>query len=80
MIRVIDAEPIGDTYKLRIVFTDKSVKEYDFSHKIQSGVFRALQDRAVFENVSVRRGTVTWDDERIDFDPETLYAKGAFIS
>ncbi|MCL2630622.1 MAG: DUF2442 domain-containing protein [Firmicutes bacterium] len=79
MIRVKTAQPICGTYKLRIVFTDDSVKEYDFSHKLQSGVFCALQDRAIFESVTVQRGTVTWDNDRIDFDPEILYAKGIAV-
>jgi hypothetical protein len=80
MIRVKSAKPISGAYKLHIVFTDGSVKEYDFSHKLDSGVFRKLQDRSVFENVSVRHGTVTWDDDKIDFDPETLYARGLSLS
>ncbi|GHV04300.1 hypothetical protein FACS1894211_16880 [Clostridia bacterium] len=80
MIRVKSAEPVAGAYKLHLVFTDGSVKEYDFSYKLNDGVFRKLQDRSVFENVSVRHGTVTWDDDRIDFDPETLYAKGAPLS
>jgi hypothetical protein len=64
---------IGD-HVLRLLFSDGTVGDVDFSAERWTGVLEPLNDPAYFGQVTVdsEAGTVTWPDG-IDLAPEPLY-------
>ena len=72
-------------YTLELTFSDDTVAELDFRHRIvdRGGVFGPLEDLEFFAQVSVdpEAGTVVWPNG-VDFCPDVLYAEatGAAIS
>lgn len=42
---------------------------------LEGPAFEELKDEAVFQNVSIDRGVVTWLDGEIDCAPEYMYEK-----
>ncbi|WP_271273261.1 DUF2442 domain-containing protein [Aliamphritea hakodatensis] len=75
---VIDVFPI-DNYRLRIVFSDNAVKEFDVSPYLDKGVFRALNNREYFARARVAFGAVEWPDGQ-DFSKDTLYLNSVKLS
>ena len=72
--RVSSVEAL-DGYELRVTFRDGLtgiVKMSDQIHRPDSGVFRSLADSAVFANVSVVFGAVTWANG-VDLAPDAMY-------
>jgi len=63
-------------YRLRLTFTDDSVRAVDLAPWIEGrgGVFAPLQDPAFFARVSVDAdaGTIVWPNGA-DLDPDVLY-------
>jgi hypothetical protein len=59
-------------YKLLLTFTNREVKEFDFSSYLQYPVYEVLEDEALCSKARVLNGTVVWDND-VDFDPDTLY-------
>jgi hypothetical protein len=70
---VADAAVVGD-YVLRLLFSDGTVGDIDFSAERWTGVLAPLNDPAYFAEVTVdlEAGTVAWPDG-IDLAPEPLY-------
>lgn len=64
---------VGD-YVLRLLFSDGTVGDIDFSAERWTGVLAPLNDPAYFAEVTVdlEAGTVAWPDG-IDLAPEPLY-------
>jgi hypothetical protein len=58
--------------KLILTFTNKEVKEFDFTNYLTYPVYEALRDQSFCQKAKVFNGTVMWD-EFTDFDPDTLY-------
>lgn len=75
--RVRGARHIKD-YRLELTFSDNTVSELDFQHRIvgRGGVFRPLEDVGFFSEVTVDQeaGTVVWPNG-VDFCPDVLYAE-----
>jgi len=64
-------------FKLHVHFVDGTQGIVDLSkqvHAPNAGVFAALADSALFEQVFVENGAVTWPGE-IDLAPDALYAQ-----
>jgi hypothetical protein len=59
-------------HKLILTFTNKEVKEFDFSNYLDYPVYQVLKDESYSQKAKVFNGTVMWD-EFTDFDPDTLY-------
>ena len=59
-------------HKLILTFTNKEVKEFDFSNYLDYPVYQILKDESYSQKAKVFNGTVIWD-ELTDFDPDTLY-------
>jgi hypothetical protein len=59
-------------YKLLLTFTNKEVKEFDFSKYLTYSIYEVLKDETYCKKAKVLNGTVVWDDF-VDFDPDTLY-------
>lgn len=73
---VVDAKPL-DGYRLYLRFEDGAQGEVDVAELIAfTGVFAALRDKAVFDQVRVdpALGTVVWPDGG-DLAPDVLYAQ-----
>lgn len=74
--RVASVEVMPD-FKLHVRFVDGTQGTVNLSamiHSPDAGVFSALTDPALFEQVFVEYGAVTWPDE-IDLAPDAMYAE-----
>ena len=74
LIRIRTAEPT-QTHKVRLTFTDGTVKEVDLSPFLHGPVFDPIKaDLEVFRtlNVDPRMGTIVWPNGA-DIDPDVLY-------
>ena len=63
-----------DNHKLEIVFENKEKKVFDVKPYLDTGVFKSLKDKKIFNMVKISYGTVEWPNG-IDLDPEVLYEK-----
>ncbi|MBN1039809.1 DUF2442 domain-containing protein [Clostridium botulinum] len=80
MPEVIQVIPT-DNFNVYVYFDDGSIKLYDASEDIKSGIFTSLQDIKLFKNCcTVLNGTLAWDlegsyDETkcLDLDPFNIY-------
>ncbi len=73
---VVSVTPL-DGYRLRLRFEDGAIGEVDVAELIEfTGVFAALREKAVFDQVSVapELGTVVWPGGG-DLDPDVLYTR-----
>jgi Protein of unknown function (DUF2442) len=70
---VVGAAVVGE-HMLRVLFSDGTVGDIDFSAERWTGVLAPLNDPAYFAEVTVDlvAGTVAWPDG-IDLVPEPLY-------
>ena len=42
---------------------------------LKGSAFKVLEDDKIFSNPVLRDGVITWDNERVDIAPETVYLK-----
>ena len=70
---VVGVAVVGD-HVLRLLFSDGTVGDVDFSAERWTGVLEPLNDAAYFAKVTVdpAAGTITWPNG-IDLAPEPLY-------
>jgi hypothetical protein len=66
-------------YKLLITFSNKEIREFDFSDYLTYPVYSVLKDEAFCNKAKVFNGTVVWDDNT-DFDPDTLYLESKQVA
>jgi len=74
--RVTAVDPLPG-FRLRIQFVDRTKGTVDLTaliHSTSAGVFAALADPSVFNQVFVENGAVTWPGE-IDLAPDAMYAE-----
>lgn len=71
MIRIKNVEPIDD-YKLIIEFDNGEKRIKDMKPYLENGVFKKLKDKNFFNNVKIKYGTISWDDE-IDLCADSVY-------
>jgi hypothetical protein len=76
--RVTYVEPL-ENYRLKLKFTDNSIREFDMKPYLKYPAFEDLKEDDIFKNVSLFLGTVKWND-KIDMSPDTLYLESNFIS
>ncbi len=73
-VAAVDALP---DFRLHVQFVDGTEGRVDLSalvHSPDAGVFAALADSALFNQVFVEHGAVTWPGE-IDLAPDAMYAE-----
>jgi len=64
---------ILDAFKVRLIFTDETVREIDLDRYLQGPIFQPLrEDPNLFRAATVQDGTITWPNGA-DIDPEVLY-------
>ena len=68
-----------DDYKLWVRFSTGETKVFDFIPLLESGVFSALKDKALFNSVYVDYGVPVWCNGEIDIAPERLYYDGVSV-
>jgi len=69
--KVIDLKARPD-YFLEVQFSDGQTRLFDTRPYLTRGVFKALQDEAVFRTAHVVAGAVEWQGE-IDLSHDTIY-------
>ena len=67
---IIDVKPLED-YKLLLTFDNHMKKIKDMKPYLDKGVFKVLQDKAIFNSVTIEFGTISWGN--IDMCPDSLY-------
>lgn len=71
----IKSVQLMDSYRIRVRFNDGLEGVVDLSKRVSSAhatVFSALKDPAIFNQVHVKYGAVTWPGE-IDLAPDAMY-------
>jgi hypothetical protein len=78
---VIDVEPVGHL-RLAVRFADGLSGHVEFKESHLYGVFEALRDSKLFEEVHCRNGFVEWPGD-LDIAPDAMYeeikARGCWI-
>jgi hypothetical protein len=69
--RVEAVEP-GPDYRLRLTFANGEVRVFDMTPYLDTGIFRQLRDRSVFNSVRPFLGSIQWSNEA-DLCPDMLY-------
>jgi Protein of unknown function (DUF2442) len=69
--RIINVEPL-ENYKLKLKFTDNSIREFDMTPYLTYPAFEDLKEETLFKKASIFLGTVKWNEE-IDMSPDTLF-------
>lgn len=65
-----------EDYILRVWFGNGAAKKFDMKPLLAMPVYRPLQDKTMFGNVSIDQfGGITWGND-IDCCRDTLYAEG----
>ena len=71
-VQPIEVIPRGE-YRIWIRYSDGVSGEVDLSHLAGRGVFKAWNERAVFESVQIASGgAIAWGDD-IDLCPDAIY-------
>ena len=73
LLKIIDAKVTGKMMML-LTFSSGEQRVFD-AENLQGEVFAPLKDEAIFKNVTIVRGVVTWMNEEIDCSPEYMYEK-----
>ena len=73
--RKVDSVKVLDGMILIIRFKSGEERLFDATCLLEYPVFQPLKDDELFRNVKVEFGTLSWDNGKIDIDPETLYEK-----
>jgi hypothetical protein len=69
--RVTAVEPQAD-YTVRLTFANGEVRVFDVKPLLDTGIFRELRDRSVFNSVRPFLGSIQWSNEA-DLCPDMLY-------
>lgn len=71
MRKVINVKVLED-YKLELTFDNNVVKIKDMKSHLNTGVFKALRKKDMFNSVRLNFGTISWNDD-IDMCADYLY-------
>ena len=70
--RKVDSVKVLDGMILIIRFKSGEERLFDATCLLEYPVFQPLKDDGLFRNVKVEFGTLSWDNGKIDIDPETM--------
>ncbi|HHH39807.1 MAG TPA: DUF2442 domain-containing protein [Sedimenticola sp.] len=78
--RITSVEP-SDDFRLKVAFTDGSVRLYDVRPLLDRSAFRRVRDPEMFKKVRIEPGgyAVSWDDEA-DISEYELWRHGLPLS
>jgi len=69
--KVKSVKPL-DNYMLLLTFANNEQRCYDIKPLLDTGVFKSLNDTAMFNTVRVCFDSIAWANQ-VDIAPETLY-------
>jgi hypothetical protein len=72
-LSAINVKPL-ENYGIEPTFENHEVKIFDVKNYLETGIFRKLKDRKLFNRVKVSFDSVEWPGG-IDLDTEILYKK-----
>lgn len=64
-----------DDYMLIIYFNTNEVRLFDVTNLFEIPVFAPLKESDIYKNPKIVHGILTFNNEKIDIAPETLYEK-----
>jgi len=76
-IGVKHVKPLED-FRLLLTFTNDEQGIVDMKPYLEKGIFRELQDKAMFSTAKIGFDTVEWANGA-DFDPEALYRLSTIV-
>ena len=71
MREIIEVEVLED-YQLKLTFDNGEIKIKDMEPYLDKGIFKKLKDKKVFNNVKIKCGTISWEND-IDMCADSLY-------
>ncbi len=71
--RKVESVKVLDGMILVIRFKSGEERLFDATTLLKFPVFQPLKDDKIFRNPKIEFGTLSWDNGKIDIDPETLY-------
>ena len=71
MREIIEVEALKD-YQLKLIFDNGEIKIKDMKPYLDKGIFKKLKDINVFNNVKIKYGTISWEND-IDICADSLY-------
>jgi hypothetical protein len=72
-LSVITVKPLKD-YEIELTFENNEVKIFDMKRYIETGIFKKLKDKELFNRVKISFDSIEWPGG-IDLDPEILYKR-----
>jgi hypothetical protein len=72
-LSVIAVKPLKD-YEIELTFENNEVKIFDMKKYLETGIFKKLKDKKLFNQVKISFDSIEWPGG-IDLDPEILYKK-----
>ena len=73
--RKVESVKVLDGMILIIKFKSGEERLFDATTLLKYPAFQPLKDDEIFRNIKIEFGTLSWDNGKIDIDPETLYEK-----
>ena len=70
-IGITGVKPL-DNYRLELTFENSESRIFDLNPYLESGIFKQLKDKSIFNSVHVSFDTIEWNNGA-DLDPEILY-------
>lgn len=70
-LAVKKVEP-SENYILLLTFENGEKKQFNMKPFLDTGIFRELKDKRLFNSVKTSFDTIEWENS-VDFDPEVLY-------
>ena len=73
--RKVESVKVLDGMILIIKFKSGEERLFDATTLLKYTAFQPLKDDEIFRNIKIEFGALSWDNGKIDIDPETLYEK-----
>jgi hypothetical protein len=72
-LSIIEVKPLKN-YEIELTFENNEVKIFDVKDYLETGIFKKLKDKKLFNQVRILFDSIAWPGG-IDLDPEILYEK-----
>ena len=77
LLHVVSVEP-KENFNLLVTFDTGETKLFDFTHLLDSPMYKPLKNKSFFDTVKIENGVTVWN-ENIDIAPEYLYDNGITV-
>jgi hypothetical protein len=72
-LSILTVKPL-ENYEIELTFENNEIKIFDVKDYLETGIFKKLKDKKLFNQVKISFDSVEWPGG-IDLDPEVLYKK-----